>query len=62
MVLGQYKAIMPLYNLKKMEIWLGVTNPLQKDGQTSKDRATQLLTKYKSGALVTQSRNKQKEI
>ena len=24
------------------------------DGQTVKDRATQLLTKYKSGALVTQ--------
>ena len=24
------------------------------DGQTLKDRATQLLTKYKSGALVTQ--------
>ena len=26
------------------------------DGQTLKDRATQLLTKYKSGALVTQFR------
>ena len=25
------------------------------DSQTLKDRATQLLTKYKSGALVTQS-------
>ena len=27
--------------------------------QTLKDRATQLLTKYKSGALVTQKRPKQ---
>ena len=33
-----------------MEIWTGVTDA----SQTLKDRATQLLIKYKSGALVTQ--------
>ena len=41
-----------LYILHKVEIWKGVTHP---DGLTTlTDRATQLLIKYKSGALVTQ--------
>ena len=40
-----------LYILHKVEIWKGVTYAWQ---TTLKDRATQLLTKYKSGALVTQ--------
>ena len=43
-----------LYILHKVEIWTGVTHALRTDGQTLKDRATQLLIKYKSGALVTQ--------
>ena len=37
-----------------MEIWKGVTHASLTDSQR-KDRATQLLIKYKSGALVTQS-------
>ena len=41
-----------------MEIWTGVTDAWLTDWltdwQTLKDRATQLLIKYKSGALVTQ--------
>ena len=37
-----------------MEIWTGVTDVSLTDSQL-KDSATQLLTKYKSGALVTQS-------
>ena len=37
-----------------MEIWTGVTDALRTDGLTLKGRATQLLIKYKSGALVTQ--------
>ena len=36
-----------------MEIWKGVTHASLTDSER-KDRATQLLTKYKSGALVTQ--------
>ena len=36
---------------------VGVTNALGTDTQTLKDSATQLLIKYKSGALVTQLRN-----
>ena len=47
---------MPL--LHKVEIWTGVTDALRTfsltNWQTLKDRATQLLLKYKSGALVTQ--------
>ena len=46
-----------LYILHKVEIWTGVTDAWQTDWLTDsqcKDRATQLLTKYKSGALVTQ--------
>ena len=35
----------------KVEIWAGVNGALL---TTLKDRATQLLIKYKSGALVTQ--------
>ena len=42
-----------LYILHKVEIWTGVTDAWLTDSQ-SKDSATQLLTKYKSGALVTQ--------
>ena len=39
-----------------MEIWTGVTDAsLTHSLTTLKDRATQLLTKYKSEALVTQS-------
>ena len=37
-----------------MEIWTGVTDALRTDGLNLKGRATQLLIKYKSGALVTQ--------
>ena len=37
-----------------MEIWRGVPDALQTDGLTLKDRSTQLLIKYKSGAFVTQ--------
>ena len=40
-----------LYILQKLEIWTGVTDAWL---TTLKDRATQLLIKYKSGALVTQ--------
>ena len=48
-----------LYILHKVEIWKGVTHAWRTDSQTLKDRATQLLMKYKSGALVTQSLNAQ---
>ena len=44
---------MPLY-IAKVEIWTGVTDALRTDGLTLKGRATQLLIKYKIGALVTQ--------
>ena len=45
---------MPLY-IAKIEIWTGVTDASLTDSLTTlKDRATQLLIKYKSGALVTQ--------
>ena len=44
-----------LYILQKVEIWTGVTDAWQ---TTLKDRATQLLIKYKSGALVTQKYEK----
>ena len=40
--------------LHKVEIWTGVIDAWRTDGQTLKDGATQLLTKYKSRALVTQ--------
>ena len=40
--------------MNKVEIWTGVTDPLQTEGLTLKDSATQLLTKYKSGTLVMQ--------
>ena len=43
-----------LYILHRLEIWTGVTDGWLTDWQTLKDRATQLLIKYKSGALVTQ--------
>ena len=46
-----------LYILYKVEIWswTGVTDALRTDSLTTlKDRATQLLIKYKSGPLVTQ--------
>ena len=44
-----------LYILHKVEIWTGVTDAWLTDRLTTlKDRATQLLKKYKSGALVTQ--------
>ena len=43
---------MPLYIAKSGD--LGRYHACLTDGQTLKDRATQLLKKYKSGALVTQ--------
>ena len=44
-----------LYILHKVEIWKGVTHAWQTDWLTTlKDRATQLLIKFKTGALVTQ--------
>ena len=44
-----------LYILHKVEIWKGVTHTWQTDRLTTlKDRATQLLIKFKTGALVTQ--------
>ena len=44
-----------LYILNKVEIWTDVTDPLLTHWLTTlKDSATQLLIKYKSGALVTQ--------
>ena len=44
-----------LYILHKVEIWTGVTDAWLTDRLTTlKNRATQLLIKYKSGALVTQ--------
>ena len=39
-----------LYILHKVEIWSGVTDALRADSQT-----TQLLIKYKSGALVSRN-------
>ena len=48
-----------LYILQKVEIWTGVTDAWLTDwltdSQTLKDRATQLLIKYQSGALLTHS-------
>ena len=44
-----------LYILHKVEISTDVTDASRTDSQTLKDSATQLLIKYKSGALVTQS-------
>ena len=44
-----------LYCIKwRSGVWTGVTDALRTDSQTLKDRATQLLIKCKSGALVTQ--------
>ena len=43
-----------LHILNKVDISTGVTNDLLTHWQTLKNRATQLLIKYKSGALVTQ--------
>ena len=48
-----------LYILHKVEIWTDVTDAsLTHSLTTLKDRATQLLIKYKSGALVTQYKYK----
>ena len=43
-----------LYILNKVEIWTCVTDAWLTHWKTLKDRATQLLIKYKSGSLVTQ--------
>ena len=53
-----YWVSMPCLDiLHKVEIWTGVTNTLRTDWLTDFERkATQLLIKYKSGALVTQCR------
>ena len=40
--------------MNKVEIWSGVTDAWRTHSQTLKDSATQLLIKYKSGAIVTQ--------
>ena len=51
-----------LYILQKVEIWIGVTDASRTDSLTTlKDRATQLLIKYKSGALVTQLSSKHRK-
>ena len=47
------RGLLCLYTLQKVDIWTGVTDAWLTDSQR-KDRATQLLIKYKSGALVTQ--------
>ena len=53
MILGQWRAFMPLYIAKSGD--LDRCYRCLTDWQTTlKDRATQLLIKYKSGALVTQ--------
>ena len=52
MILGQKRAFTPLYIAQSGDLdrcYASLT-----DGQTLKDRATQLRIKYKSGALVTQ--------
>ena len=52
---------MPSY-IEQREIWTGVTDALLTHSLTTlKDRATQLLIKYKSGALVTQCLRMQQE-
>ena len=51
------KGLVCLYILEKVEIWSGVTDASLTHWLTDshlKDRATQLLIKYKSGALVPQ--------
>ena len=48
---------MPLYIAQSGD--LEGCNACLTDSQTLKDSATQLLTKYKSGALVTQLENEQ---
>ena len=53
MILGQLRAFMPLYIAQSGDLdrcYRCLTDRLT----TLKDRATQLLIKYKSGALVTQ--------
>ena len=52
---GSVEDIHAFIYCKKVEIWTGVTDASLTDSLTTlKDRATQLLIKYKSGALVTQ--------
>ena len=57
MILGQKRAFMLLYIAQSgdLEGCHACLTDGRTDGQTLKDRATQLLIKYKSGALVTQS-------
>ena len=47
-------SVEDIYTLHKVEIWSGVTDDSLTHLQTLKESATQLLIKYKSGALVTQ--------
>ena len=48
---------MPLY-IEQREIWTDITDALLTHSLTTlKDSATQLLIKYKSGALVTQKQS-----
>ena len=52
---GPVEDIHAFILLQKVKIWIGVTDASRTDSLTTlKDRATQLLIKYKSGALVTQ--------
>ena len=46
-------SVEDIHILQKVEIWTGVTDASLTDSHL-KDSATQLLIKYKSGALVTQ--------
>ena len=50
---GSVEGIYAFFILNKVEIWTGVKDATP-TLTTLKDRATQLLIKYKSGALVTQ--------
>ena len=52
---GPVEDIHAFILLQKVKIWIGVTDASRTDSLTTlKDRATQLLIKYKSRALVTQ--------
>ena len=55
-VIGSVEGVDTFICQKKVEIWSGDTNASLKDGQTQKDRATQLL-RSRTGALVKQYRN-----
>ena len=65
MILGQYRAFMPLYIAQSEDLdrcYRCLTNSLTHSLTTLIDSATQLLIKYKSGALVTQQWTEFKQI